>query len=98
MFLRNYAALSLQITTPLLLLLISNCADIYSAVRNIVYGVCAWHIFHGQQWAVNWSEIETAQKQHWKGPRSWTPPTSRRPKQAPWTPLIIMRIRSKRFP
>ncbi|KAF8167639.1 hypothetical protein B0H34DRAFT_813930, partial [Crassisporium funariophilum] len=79
------------ISTTLLLALISSCAGSYSgtAIRNIVYGICAWHVLHGQHWLVVWNKVETALE----GASKLSPTSSRRPERAPWTPEIMVRIR-----
>ncbi|KAF8158021.1 hypothetical protein B0H34DRAFT_769023, partial [Crassisporium funariophilum] len=80
------------ISTLLLLTLISTCAGEYSgsAIRNVVYGVRAWHILHGQPWSVDWNQIEAALQ----GASKLAPIKSRRPQRSPWTPDIIVRIRA----
>ena len=75
----------------LLVAFIAACASTYSgsALRNIVYGIRAWHIVHGQQWSVDNPEVEAVLE----GASRLAPANSCRMKRAPWTVTMIERVR-----
>jgi len=76
----------------LLLAFISACAGTYSgsALRNIVYGIRAWHIVHGQHWAMDNPEVEAVLE----GASRLAPANSRRAKRTPWTIAMINQVRA----
>lgn len=69
--------------TSLVLLFIDQCAGFYSGatLANYVFGVRAWHVIHGQAWNTDDNQVRAALK----GAEALAPPTSRRPKRAPFT-------------
>lgn len=76
--------------TPLILLFIGQCAGFYSGstLANYVFGVRAWHIVHGRPWSTDDDQIRAALK----GAEIRAPPTSKRPKRAPFTETHINTI------
>jgi hypothetical protein len=73
---------------PLLFLtFISSCAGTYSGktLANYTYAVKAWHTLHGALWRMNTTEMKAALD----GAAILAPPSSRMPKRAPVT-LVIM--------
>jgi hypothetical protein len=79
---------------PLLILtFISTCAGSYSGktLANYSYGVRAWHILHGAVWPMNTAELKAALD----GAAILAPPSSRRPKRAPFTLDIISSLLTK---
>lgn len=70
-------------STSLVLLFIGQCAGFYSGstLANYVFGVKAWHVVHGQPWSTDDNQIRAALK----GAEAKAPPTSKRPKRAPFT-------------
>lgn len=73
--------------THLILLFVGQCAGFYSGstLANYVFGVKAWHVVHGQPWPTDDDQIRAALK----GAEARAPPTSRRPKRAPFTKAHI---------
>jgi hypothetical protein len=68
---------------------ISSCAGFYSGstLANYVFGIRAWHILHGQPWAMDNNQVKAALD----GATNLAPPSSKRPKREPFTlPLIEM--------
>lgn len=74
-------------STSLVLLFIGQCAGFYSGstLANYLFGVKAWHVVHGQPWSTDDDQIRAALK----GAEARAPPTSRRPKRAPFTKAHI---------
>lgn len=73
---------------PLLFLtFISSCAGTYSGktLANYTYAVKAWHTLHGAIWHMNTAEMKAALD----GAAILAPPSSRTPKRAPVTLVII---------
>jgi hypothetical protein len=74
--------------SPILILsFIANAAGAYSGktLAGYVFAVRAWHILHGQTWAMVPAELKAA----------LTPPTSRRPKRNPITVQFLVDARSR---
>lgn len=77
--------------SPLLIIsFISSCAGSYagSTLDNYISGIRAWHILHGQAWAMDDAQIRTALA----GAANLAPPSSKRPKRAPVTVEIMTKI------
>ncbi|KAG2153402.1 hypothetical protein DEU56DRAFT_720955, partial [Suillus clintonianus] len=78
---------------PLLLLaFISACAGVYAGttLENYFYAVRAWHLVHGMPWSGNQAEHSLALT----GAARLAPPTSKRPKRAPFTIQLISALHS----
>jgi len=69
---------------------VSTLAGAYSwkTIRNYLFGVWAWHIFHGVKWEMNEPEMEALLKAAEKA----TPESSKRKKRAPYTPPFVSAI------
>ncbi|KIK45362.1 hypothetical protein CY34DRAFT_78090 [Suillus luteus UH-Slu-Lm8-n1] len=76
----------------LLLAFIAACAGVYAGatLENYFYAVRAWHLLHGAPWLPNHAESSLALS----GAAKLAPPSSKRPKRAPFTVELISRIRS----
>ncbi|EPS98819.1 hypothetical protein FOMPIDRAFT_1092407, partial [Fomitopsis schrenkii] len=81
------------VSDVLLSTFIASLAGSYSGntIRNYVYGVRAWHLTHGAQWARNHDELETLLR----GALRLAPPLSQRAKRAPCTIQYLAAIRSR---
>jgi hypothetical protein len=80
--------------SPLLIVaFISSCAGSYSGstLANYVFGVRAWHTLHGQRWAMDDMQVKAALT----GAANLAPPSSKRPKRAPFTVSLIEQILNK---
>lgn len=91
---RNIAEQDRCPAPPLLILtFISTCAGSYAGktLANYVCGVRAWHILHGQPWLIDDNQVKPALE----GATRLAPPSSRRPKQAPFTVALIETLLSK---
>ena len=79
-------------STTLLLTFITTCAGSYSgsALANYVFGVRAWHTLHGAPWLISKVEISAALD----GAAALAPPSSKCPKRLPFTPNLLVQIRS----
>lgn len=78
-------------TSPTLMLAyIAGCAGAYSGktLSTYVCAVRAWHIVHGQHWAMIDAELKAALT----GAAKLAPPASRKPKRAPWTVALLSLI------
>ncbi|KIJ60483.1 hypothetical protein HYDPIDRAFT_45952, partial [Hydnomerulius pinastri MD-312] len=75
----------------LILAFVSSCAGSYSGktLSNYIYAIRAWHILHGQPWRMEQNELNAALD----GAAALAPPTSKRPKRAPFTLEIVLKIR-----
>ena len=69
---------------------ISSLAGTYggSAVRNYVYGICAWHIVHSIPWKANDNELDAL----FKASSRLAPKTSRMKRKEPWTIAYLGKI------
>lgn len=69
---------------------IANLAGAYSGktIRNYVWGLRAWHILHGAEWTLNFTEVENLLTAADK----LTPATSKKLKREPYTPEYIRQI------
>ncbi|KIM78777.1 hypothetical protein PILCRDRAFT_75237 [Piloderma croceum F 1598] len=77
--------------TPLLIVMfISSCAGSYSgsALTNYVFSIRAWHILHGIPWTMDDMQVKAALD----GASALAPPSSKRPKQAPFTISLLESI------
>ena len=79
-------------STSLLLMFISACAGSYSgaSVANYIYAVRAWHTLHGATWPISKVEITAALD----GAAVLAPPSSKRPRRAPFTVELLVQLRS----
>jgi len=77
----------------LLLAFLSSCAGSYSGstLANYAVALRAWHLLHGRVWAIEPSELKAILD----GAAALAPPSSKRPKRAPFTPEFICRIHSQ---
>ena len=78
----------------LMLTFISSCTGSYSGktLANYLYAVQAWlHTLHGAPWLMKPAEIEATLD----GASALTPPSSRRPKRAPITLVLISSLATK---
>src|SRR4051812_41240846 len=80
------------VSTTLLLTFITTCAGAYSgsAVANYVFGIHAWHTLHGASWLISKIEVAAALE----GASALAPASSKRPKRLPFTPDLLIQIRS----
>ena len=71
---------------------VSSLTGAYSSktIRNYLYGIRAWHIFHGVKWEMNEPEMEALLKATEKA----TPESSKRKKRLPYTPQFISAIQA----
>ena len=79
---------------PLLLLtFISSCAGAYSGktLANYFYAIRAWHILHGAPWIMSDAEVKAALD----GAAILAPPSSKKPKRAPMTLVIISSLATR---
>lgn len=74
----------------MMLAFIASCAGSYSGktLATYVYAVRAWHVIHGQAWLMREIELKAALT----GAANLAPPSSRKPKRAPWTPALLHTI------
>lgn len=74
----------------LMLAFIASCAGSYSGktLATYVFAVRAWHVIHGQPWFMHDIELKAALT----GAANLAPPSSKRPKRAPWTPALLKLI------
>lgn len=63
----------------------------WKTIRNYLYGIRAWHIFHGVKWEMNEPEMEALLKATEKA----TPASSKRKKRTPYTIQFISAIRAQ---
>ena len=77
----------------LVIMYISSCASSYSGstLTNYVFGLQAWHILHGQPWAMDDIQIKTALD----GAAKLAPPASKCPKWEPFTLTLIEKLFSQ---
>lgn len=78
------------VSPTLMLVYIAACAGSYSGntLATYVCAVRAWHIIHGQTWAMVDIELKAALA----GAAVLAPPTSRKPKRQPWTVELLATI------
>ncbi|KAG2107916.1 uncharacterized protein F5147DRAFT_773900 [Suillus discolor] len=76
----------------LILAFIAGCSGLYSgkSLENYFYAIRAWHLLHGQPWLANHDQCALALA----GGKRLAPPTSKRPKRAPFTVDLLIAIRS----
>lgn len=79
-------------SSVLLLAFLASCAGLYSGATldNYFYGIRAWHLLHGQPWAVDQAQVSLTLE----GARRLAPAHSHRPKRSPVTINILLGIRS----
>ena len=80
--------------TPLsIVTFIASCAGSYagSTLASYIFGVRAWHILHGLPWIMDDAQVNAALT----GTANLAPPSSRRPKRAPFTVALIGKILAK---
>jgi len=63
----------------------------WKTIRNYLYSIRAWQIFHGVKWEMNEPEMEALLKATEKA----TPESSKRKKRTPYTPHFILAIRNQ---
>lgn len=65
-----------------MLTFIASCAGSYSGktLTSYFYAIRAWHVIHGQTWVMNNIEMKAVLT----GAANLAPPTSTKPKRAPW--------------
>ena len=75
---------------------ISSCAGSYSgsALANYVFGIRAWHILHGIPGTMDDMQVKATLE----GASALTPPSSKRPKRAPFTISLPESLFSKLDP
>ena len=72
---------------------VSTLAGAYAGktIKNYLYGIRVWHIFHGVEWKMNEPEMETLLK----GAEKATPTSSKCKKRTTYTPAFISAIRAQ---
>jgi hypothetical protein len=88
---RNFPEDQRSPASPLLIVaFISSCAGSYagSTLANYVFGVRAWHILHGVPWVMDDAQVKAALT----GATNLAPPSSKRPKRAPFTVTLIEKL------